>query len=131
MLIDTGPVLGSLEASIVAAEADATVVIVSRGDKKSLVTRSLDQLRSVRAQIVGLVFNHALDRDLDHVSYASQVSQERRADRGQRKKVLKKHNSARLGPLGTAVASFTDEDEASQSSVYNDGRSHAEYDLDS
>lgn len=111
VLIDTGPVLGSLEASIAAAETDATVVIVSRGDQKSLVNRSLDQLRSVRAQIAGLVFNHALDSDLDHVSYASQVSQDRRATRGARKKALGKHNSARLGPLGTAVATFTNDDE--------------------
>lgn len=123
VLIDTGPVLGSLEASIAAAESDATVVIVSRGDQKSLVNRSLDQLRSVRAQIAGLVFNHALDRDLDHVSYASQVSQDRRADRGTRKKALGKHNSARLGPLGTAVATFTNDDEAPTNGTYNHGLS--------
>lgn len=109
VLIDTGPVLGSLEASIAAAEADATIVIVSRGDHKSLVARSIDQLRTVRAQIAGLVFNHALDRDLDHASYASLVSQERRPDRAARKKVLDKNRSKRLGPLGSAVASHTEE----------------------
>ena len=109
VLIDSGPILGSLEASLAAAEADATVVIVSRGDHKTLITRSLDQLRSVRAQIAGLVFNHALDRDLNHVSYASQVSQERRPDRSTRKKMLEQNRSVRLGPLGTAVASYSEE----------------------
>lgn len=109
VLVDTGPVLGSIEASVAAAEADATVLIVSRGDHKSLITRSLNQLRSVRAQIAGLVFNHALNRDLDHVSYASQISQERRGDLHTRKKALDRNRSARLGPLGTAVASYSDE----------------------
>lgn len=109
VLIDTGPILGSLEASIAAAESDSTILIVSRGDQKSLVTRSLEQLRAVRAQIAGLVFNHAVGSDLDHVSYASLVSQERRPDRKTRQKALDKNRSSRLGPLGTAVASYTDE----------------------
>lgn len=110
VLLDTGPILGSLEASIAAAESDATILIVSRGDQKSLVNRALTQLRSVRAQIAGLVFNHALDRDLDHASYASQVSMERRPDRSVRKRALDKHRSSRLGPLGSAVASFSSDD---------------------
>ncbi|MGB0766086.1 MAG: polysaccharide biosynthesis tyrosine autokinase [Phycisphaeraceae bacterium] len=110
VLVDTGPVLGSLEASIVAAESDATVLIVSRGDQRSIATRSLEQLRSVRAQIAGVVFNHALDSDLAHTSYASLVSQERRPDRSTRARKLDKTRSARLGPLGTAVASYTDDE---------------------
>ena len=110
VLVDTGPVLGSLEASIAAAESDATILIVSRGDQKSLAARTLEQLRSVRANIAGVVFNHALERDLGHTSYASVISQERRPDRLQRKKRLDQIRSARLGPLGTAVASFSDEE---------------------
>lgn len=111
VLIDTGPVLGSLEASIAAAEADATILIVSRGDQKSLASRTLEQLRSVRANIAGVVFNHALERDLDHTSYASVISQERRPTRSARKQRLDQTRSARLGPLGTAVASYSDEEE--------------------
>jgi len=110
VLIDTGPVLGSLEASIAAAESDSTVMIVSRGDQRSIATRSIDQLRSVRANIAGLVFNHALESDLMHTSYASIISQERRPDLGARKRKLDKTRSARLGPLGTAVASYSDDD---------------------
>jgi len=111
VLIDTGPVLGSLEASIAAAESDATVLIVSRGDQKSLAARTLEQLRSVRANIAGVVFNHALERDLDHTSYASVISQERRPDRTVRKRRLDQTRSARLGPLGTAVASYSDDED--------------------
>ncbi len=110
VLIDTGPVLGSLEASIAAAESDATVMIVSRGDNRSIAVKSLAQLRSVHADISGIVFNHALESDLAHSSYASLVSQERRPSIGTRKRKLDKARSARLGPLGTAVASCSDDD---------------------
>jgi|GEM_PF-1144026 len=109
VLIDTGPVLGSLEASIVSAEADATILIVARGDHKSLANRMIAQLRSVRANIVGIVFNHAVESDLSHMSYTSAMSQERRAGRSTNKKRMDQIASARLGPLGTAVASHTEE----------------------
>jgi Mrp family chromosome partitioning ATPase len=110
VLIDTGPVLGSLEASIAAAESDSTVMIVSRGDNKSIATKSINQLRSVHADIAGLVFNHAMESDFAQGSYASLVSQERRPDLSVRKRKLDKTRSARLGPLGTAVASCSDDD---------------------
>ena len=80
VLIDTGPCLGSLEASMAAAEADATVLIVSRGDSRSMATRAVEHLESVGANVVGVVFNHALDTDLAQSSFASIVSQERRTD---------------------------------------------------
>jgi len=111
VLIDTGPVLGSLEASIVAAESDSTVMIVSRGDNRSIATKSINQLRSVHAEVAGLVFNHALESDFAQGSYASLVSQERRPDINVRRRKLDKTRSARLGPLGTAVASCTDDDD--------------------
>lgn len=115
VLIDTGPVLGSIEASIVSAEADATVVIVSRGDHKGVTQRMIDQLRSVRANIVGFVFNHALNSDIQHSSYVSMVSQERRADLKTKPRLthLDKSRSGRLGPLGVAVATYS-EDEFSE-----------------
>ncbi|MEM6505940.1 MAG: hypothetical protein AAF711_10890 [Planctomycetota bacterium] len=125
VLIDTGPVLGSLEASIAAAESDATVLIVSRGDHRSVAARSLEQLRSVRANVAGLVFNHALESDLAHTSYASLISQERRPDISARKRKLDKTRSARLGPLGTAVASSAEETSDDQSlMVHTNGSSN-------
>lgn len=128
VLIDTGPVLGSLEAPIAAAEADATVMIVSRGDNKSLASKSLDQLRSVRANVVGLVFNHALDSDLNHASYTSLVSQERRTTQNTRKNYLDKARSTRLGPLGTAVVSMIDEPSPSSNGTYLNGSSNGDED---
>lgn len=101
-LIDTGPVLGSLEASMAAAEADATVLIVSRGDSRKIAGRSLDHLREVGASVRGVVFNHALDDDLSDSSYGSMVAQDRRGG----SVAVDPAVAARFGPLGSAVASF-------------------------
>ena len=106
VLIDTGPCLGSLEASMAAAEADATVLIVSRGDAKSMAARAYEHLQTVGANVVGVVFNHALDADLNHSSYASIVSQERRSDPSQNPMIADPAIAARFGPLGSAVAAY-------------------------
>ena len=101
ILIDTGPVLGSLEASLAAAQADATVVIVSRGDQKPIVNKSLDHLRSVGAKLAGVVYNHADDVDIERSTYASvTLSQNRRQD----DKMLKR---GRLDRPGTVAPSRT------------------------
>ena len=105
VLIDTGPVLGSLEASMAAAEADATVLIVSRGDSKSIATRSLEHLRSVGANVAGVVFNHALESDMAEASYGSLVSQDRRPSSTAAVEV-DPAMATRFGPLGSAVATY-------------------------
>jgi Mrp family chromosome partitioning ATPase/uncharacterized protein involved in exopolysaccharide biosynthesis len=64
ILIDTGPTPGSLEASVVAAQADGVVVVVSRGHSSREVERCLHQLKAVAAPIAGVVFNRATGRDL-------------------------------------------------------------------
>ena len=101
-LIDTGPVLGSLEASMAAAEADATVLIVSRGDSRKIAEKSLSHLKEVGASVRGVVFNHALDDDLSDSSYGSMVAQDRRGG----SVAVDPAVAARFGPLGSAVASF-------------------------
>ncbi|MEM8737035.1 MAG: hypothetical protein AAGG38_00960 [Planctomycetota bacterium] len=106
VLIDTGPCLGSLEASMAAAESDATVLIVSRGDSKAMAVKAKEHLTSVGANVVGCVFNHALDTDLSSSSFASIVSQERRTDPAQSLLSADPAVAARFGPLGSAVAAF-------------------------
>ncbi|MEM8781758.1 MAG: AAA family ATPase [Planctomycetota bacterium] len=102
VLVDTGPVLGSLEASMAGAKADGTVLIVSRGDSKGVATKSLEHLQSVGARVVGVVFNHALETDLGETSYGSMVSQDRRGGAIQ----VDPAAAARFGPLGSAVATY-------------------------
>ncbi len=109
VLVDTGPVLGSLEASMVSAQADKTIVIVSRGDQKPIILKSLDHLRSIGANIAGIVFNHADAVDIERSTYASvTVSQNRRMDDRELNEVqwIDRDTSDRYGPLATAVASY-------------------------
>lgn len=63
VLIDSGPILGSIEAMVVAGVVDAVVMTISRQQQKPLVDRALQQLRSAGARIAGLVFNKAERRD--------------------------------------------------------------------
>ena len=109
ILVDTGPVLGSLESAMVSAQADKTIVIVSRGDQKPIINKSLDHLRSIGAKIAGVVFNHADSVDIERSTYASvTVSQNRRQDNEVFNEVqwLDRDTSNRFGPLASAVASY-------------------------
>jgi len=109
ILIDTGPILGSLEAALASAQADKTVVIISRGDQKPVITKSLEHLRSIGAKIVGVVFNHADAVDIERSTYASiTLSQNRRQDDKMLSEVqwIDSEQSTRYGPLATAVASY-------------------------
>jgi succinoglycan biosynthesis transport protein ExoP len=107
VLIDTGPMLGSLEASMAAAEADATVLIVSRGDQKPLINKCVQHLQSLNGRLAGVVFNHALATDIARSTYGSvTMSQSRHPANQARVEVIDADTSARFGPLATAVASY-------------------------
>jgi Mrp family chromosome partitioning ATPase len=63
VLIDSGPILGSLEAMVMAQHVDGVVLTISREQQKPLVDRAIRQLRSVGAKIAGMVFNKAETAD--------------------------------------------------------------------
>lgn len=63
ILVDTGPVPGSMESSSVAAMADSVVFVVSRGDQRPHVERSVAFLESLGASLAGVVFNRADPED--------------------------------------------------------------------
>ncbi|MDB5289200.1 MAG: hypothetical protein JWL69_441 [Phycisphaerales bacterium] len=65
ILVDTGPVLGSIEASLVAAAADAVVLTVSRGQQRPLVEKAVQHLQAIGAKLAGVVFNRAQANDFD------------------------------------------------------------------
>ena len=65
VLIDTGPVLGSIEASLVCAAADAVILAVSRGQQRPMVERSLGHLSAIGAKLAGVVFNRAQAQDFE------------------------------------------------------------------
>lgn len=69
ILIDTGPILGSLEASITSTEADSVVMIIARGDNRSLAEKAFSQLGVIGARIAGVVFNRADIEDFYRSAY--------------------------------------------------------------
>ena len=72
VLIDTGPLMGSLEGNLVCALSDATVLVVTRGQRSKLVQASLARLYNIGGRCAGTVFNRALAADYSRsVSHAS------------------------------------------------------------
>src|SRR5213075_933158 len=57
VLIDTGPIPGSLEASVAASAADGVVLVVSRGEHRPMAERSIAHLLDIGANVAGMVFN--------------------------------------------------------------------------
>jgi succinoglycan biosynthesis transport protein ExoP len=112
VLVDTGPILGSLESSIVASQVDATVFVVSRGEQRSLVNRSCAELAAVSKKFAGVVFNRAKQVDIYAYDSKSRILSLRSdpistdelgaisSDIG------RLAESSRLGPVARAVASI-------------------------
>ena len=108
VLLDTGPMLGSLEASMVATEVDGVIFVVSRGDNKTVTQRSLTMLHDMQAPIAGIVFNHASPGDLARSSHSALSSvQSRRSGVPPRPPLAADPEAAaRYGPLASAVAAY-------------------------
>lgn len=102
VLIDTGPVLGSLEASIVAAEADEVVLTVPRGQRRPMAEKAIDHLESIGAHLAGVVFNRASTEDLAAADMGSAFSA---APNNPPAEVIT--GNARLGPVAHAVSRAT------------------------
>lgn len=118
VLIDTGPILGSLDASIVAAEADEVMLVLSRGDDRFLVHKALDELESLGARVLGMVFNRADDEDVasSGMSLAASTSRPRLTSKGHPHSggnangkghgggdADANNGEPRLGPIATAI----------------------------
>lgn len=59
VLFDTGPMPGCVESALAAAASDQAVVVLSRGDSRKSVHRTVTSLRQVGAQCAGLIYNRA------------------------------------------------------------------------
>ncbi|HWE94418.1 MAG TPA: AAA family ATPase [Tepidisphaeraceae bacterium] len=97
ILVDTGPVLGSIEASLVAAAADAVVLAVSRGQQRPLVEKAVQHLQAIGAKLAGVVFNRAQANDFDR-SISGLSLRSAAAGSGHQA-------STRIGPVARAVQS--------------------------
>lgn len=74
ILIDTGPILGSVEASIVAAEVDSTILVVARNGDHADAAAAMEKLTATAADVEGIVFNRALDADVARSVFRSSTS---------------------------------------------------------
>jgi capsular exopolysaccharide synthesis family protein len=120
VVIDTGPILGSLEASVVAAEVDGVIVAVARGQQQPLVEKAVKLLRSIGANLFGIVFNRAEQRDFQRsVASASIRSQSATKPAESRLLLPESDESFRFGPLARSVASSV------PSSANGNGKGHA------
>ena len=75
IVIDTGPVLGSLEAQAVAAVADEIMLVVARGRDVRSVKLAINRLHHLGARRIGVVFNRATRNDVERSTSISVTSQ--------------------------------------------------------
>ncbi len=74
VLVDCGPILGSVEAAIVSAGVDGVILLVSRGGDRTAAAGAVELLHNAGAQIEGIVFNRAESRDVAASGYASSAT---------------------------------------------------------
>jgi Mrp family chromosome partitioning ATPase/uncharacterized protein involved in exopolysaccharide biosynthesis len=63
ILVDTGPLPGSLEAAVAAPIVDGTIVVIAHGQRRGDTLDCLERLRALRARIAGAVYNRASTSD--------------------------------------------------------------------
>jgi capsular exopolysaccharide synthesis family protein len=105
IVIDTGPILGSLEASAVATEVDGVIMAVARGQQQPMVEKGIRHLRSIGANIFGIVFNRAEQRDFQRSVSSTSIRSVSAKAHTPRTVLPESEESARLGPLARSVAS--------------------------
>jgi hypothetical protein len=105
VLVDSGPILGSVEAATFAPEVDSVMITVSRGQQPALVEKMTRHLRSIGARIEGYIFNRANSKDFFRSSYASSVRP--MSSREMMVRVLSSESDGllRFGPLVESVMS--------------------------
>jgi capsular exopolysaccharide synthesis family protein len=71
ILIDTGPILGSVEAAVLAKEVDGVLFTVARNQRRAIVERAIHRLNSLDARLEGLIFNRARSEDFESSLYST------------------------------------------------------------
>jgi succinoglycan biosynthesis transport protein ExoP len=69
ILIDSGPILGSLEVSVIAPEVDGVVFVIGQGQDRARIHTAIHRLQHLGGKIVGFVFNRAHRGDLAGTPY--------------------------------------------------------------
>jgi succinoglycan biosynthesis transport protein ExoP len=109
ILIDSGPVPGPTDSSIMAASTDGVVMVASRGEQLSVMRQAVQHLELIQAPLVGLVFNRARTRDFERSAHSSVSSSSRSGysstsrTAGLTEQDCSDSAFARFGPLAQAV----------------------------
>lgn len=87
VIIDTGPILGSLEVGLIAPLCDTFVLVASRGTPANLVNAALRRARHLCGDRIAMIFNRAAPQDVSNSTSLSSLrstpegsEQSRRAD---------------------------------------------------
>jgi capsular exopolysaccharide synthesis family protein len=106
VVIDTGPILGSLEAQVLSAAADSVILTVARGQQQPLLQKALRMLRQIGAHVAGMVFNRAQQKDFEKSVTSSSIKSVSHATPTRRELLEEGAEGSRFGPLARSVASF-------------------------
>lgn len=104
ILLDTGPVPGAIETSIVATEADEVVLVVARGDDRGHADRAIRFLESIGGTLAGLVFNRAAPRDVARSVAAASLNASSNNDRDDASRGSLPSGRQQYDPVAQAVA---------------------------
>ncbi len=119
VIVDTGPVLGSVEASVVAPEVDGVIFTIARGQQRWLVEKATRHLQSMGGKLIGFVFNRAQARDFNRSAFRSSARSSttpQEPDWSPRRPVPE---NMRLGPLVHSVATLLPQDQDPEVSDQN------------
>lgn len=101
VLIDSGPILGSIEAGLLAPSVDGMLMVVGRNQLRPLVKRAVDQIVSVGGNVTAMVFNRASVQELRQSSSSMSVHFSRQASRQAAEQAANGHGS--VGPLAGSL----------------------------
>lgn len=101
ILIDSGPILGSIEAGLIAPNVDGMMLVVGRNQLRPLVRRAVDHITAVGGQVVATVFNRASMQELRQSSSSMSVHFSRQASRQAAEQAASGRSS--VGPLGGSL----------------------------
>ncbi len=118
VVIDTGPILGSIEASLACAAADGVILALGRGQQRSHADRAIEYLRTLGANLLGVVFNRAqaqdFKRSVSSASVRSVPMLDRGGDRNGNGHASKLRALPALGPMASTVATAIREDDSAR-----------------
>lgn len=106
VLIDSGPILGSVEASTVATQVDGVILTISRQQQRPMVERAVRHLQAIGARLVGTVFNRATPTDFSRSSTSMSVRSASNERALARVWAAGRNEGSELGPLVKAVAAL-------------------------